>query len=78
MMNSMIKTMNDNEVLCNRVIDLEDDVEEEENILDLSKVGVPIPIIEKERKGKSGRPRCLLYIQIDYGNASEWHTTIVH
>ena len=55
-MNSMMATMHDNEVLHNRVIDLEADVEEGYKMLDLLKAAIPIPIIEKERKGKKWTP----------------------
>lgn len=55
-------TMNDNKVLHIRVIDLKVEVQEGNKLLHLSNAAISFPIIEKERKGRKGRPRWPLYI----------------
>ena len=54
--------MNRNELLRDRIIDLEDTVDDGRKMLQQSMAAIPITIITKEREGRRGRPQWQLYI----------------
>ena len=48
--------MNRNELLRDRIVDLEDTVDDGRKMLQQSMAAIPITIITKEREGQRGRP----------------------